>query len=224
MCLGTTCWLQQRGSEEWRSHAIDIHQALRRARLARWRSSSAAPAGAFADTNPNKGSGQCVEGAWDYFHARWGHGPGINGDAHVWDNAARRLGLPVGRAPRVGAIVVFEKGAQGASRQYGHVGYVVKRYSAKRFRIKEMNARGLGVTSYRTVRTGRGVSFIYHSGLMGQTLRTAAMVDRMLFLKQGILDEPVSLVSGLVKQYAMDGERVGGSMVTAPCASTGGAG
>ena len=89
-------------------------------------------------------------------------------DAKFWDEDARNAGYPVGKTPKVGAIVVFEPGVQGADRQRGHVAYVKEVYSSSSFKISEKGWYGGGHSPcevhFRTAYTEEGVSFIYKEG------------------------------------------------------------
>ncbi|HEY7349170.1 MAG TPA: CHAP domain-containing protein [Ktedonobacterales bacterium] len=87
------------------------------------------------------------------------------GNAGMWAINARKRGLHVGTAPRVGATAVFAGRVQGAS-PFGHVAHVVA-VSGSRFKVSEMNyyggspRGGFGKVDYRWAHTGSGVSFIY---------------------------------------------------------------
>jgi surface antigen len=56
------------------------------------------------------------------------------GNAEHWDNAARAIGVPVDKTPKVGAIAVNDTHGQ-----YGHVAYVNKVYSDGSFDVEEYN-------------------------------------------------------------------------------------
>lgn len=83
-------------------------------------------------------------------HVPWG------GNAGTWLYHAKAYGANIGKTPKPGAIVVT-----GESR-YGHVG-IVENVSGSSFTISEMNYRGFGVVSKRTLTKGSGVvkGFIY---------------------------------------------------------------
>lgn len=103
--------------------------------------------------------GQCTWGAAQLRHNNAFDGLGNAAD---WNNNAPRHGLRVGYSPRVGAVVVFERGVQGASSAAGHVGVVTQLLGGGRFVMKAMNdVAGFGHYSFRTAHTGGGVSFIY---------------------------------------------------------------
>lgn len=83
-------------------------------------------------------------------HVPWG------GNAGTWLYHAKAYGANIGKTPKPGAIVVT-----GESR-YGHVG-IVENVSGSSFTISEMNYKGFGVVSKRTLSKGAGVvkGFIY---------------------------------------------------------------
>lgn len=83
-------------------------------------------------------------------HVPWG------GNAGTWLYHAKAYGANIGRAPKVGAIMV-----SGESR-WGHVG-IVESVSGGSFTISEMNYKGFGVVDRRTISTGAGFvkGFIY---------------------------------------------------------------
>lgn len=87
-----------------------------------------------------------------------------NMDARYWTSEARRVGLPTGHMPRVGALMVFQPGTLGAG-STGHIAYVVRVNRNHSFRIAEMHAPALYRTTYQTFRARAarlaGVSFIY---------------------------------------------------------------
>jgi surface antigen len=68
-----------------------------------------------------------------------------NGDAWMWFRNARGAGRPEGRVPVAGAIVVMW------GSWVGHVAYVERVNPDSSFVITEMNVRGVGVRSERTV-------------------------------------------------------------------------
>ena len=107
---------------------------------------------------------------WAY--ARWlhvGHGGlGVNWDAMYWAANARRAGLATGHTPRVGAVIVFQHGAYGAT-ALGHVAYVSSVGRDGSFTITEMHApvrgrvsaRHFDATTARAMATNPGIAFIY---------------------------------------------------------------
>jgi len=83
-------------------------------------------------------------------HVPWG------GNAGTWLYHAKAYGANIGRAPKPGAIMVT-----GESR-YGHVA-IVESVSGDSFTISEMNYKGFGIVSKRTLSKGSGIikGFIY---------------------------------------------------------------
>lgn len=82
--------------------------------------------------------------------------PGSWGDAKSWLSSAQRAGYSTGKSPVVGAIMVSSESF------WGHVAYV-ESVDGDSFTISEMNYKGWGVTSRRTVSIGSGIvrGFIY---------------------------------------------------------------
>lgn len=103
------------------------------------RSSGGAPAGWYP-------YGWCTYGAWKM--APW---VGAWGDAHTWDDRARRDGFIVNGTPVAGAVFVDNGGAMG------HVGVVVS-VGFGTVTVREMNFEGFGVWSSRVVPAS---SFVY---------------------------------------------------------------
>ncbi|MDQ2808329.1 MAG: CHAP domain-containing protein [Chloroflexota bacterium] len=95
------------------------------------------------------------------------------GDARFWDNSARAAGFPVDGSPRVGDVVVFERGVQGNS-PYGHVA-IVSSVNGSQFTTVSMwgNERS-GKIHVNTHHTGAGVSFIHRMGTATSSTKTAA--------------------------------------------------
>ncbi|HEX2130730.1 MAG TPA: CHAP domain-containing protein [Actinophytocola sp.] len=112
-------------------------------------------------TDQNLGTGgQCTYGAFAKFHRATGLWPLIRGDAAEWNESAARNGWSVVPKPQRRAVVVFERGVQGASETYGHVAWVESVRGA-RITITEMNgAAGEWGWSRRTVSHGQGMSYI----------------------------------------------------------------
>jgi surface antigen len=85
-------------------------------------------------------------------------------DARYWTSDAQQVGIPTGRQPRAGALVVFQPGVLGAG-PAGHIAYVVRVNRRGSFLISEMHAPTLYHVTRRRLRAaaGRlpGVSFIY---------------------------------------------------------------
>jgi len=79
-----------------------------------------------------------------------------SGNAGTWLYKARSFGYATGKAPRVGAVMV------SAESWWGHVG-IVESVRGNEFTISEMNYKGFGKRSYRTLAAGSRVikGFIY---------------------------------------------------------------
>jgi surface antigen len=108
--------------------------------------------------------GQCTDGAFRKFHEATGLWPLITGDAADWDESAARQGWTVVLSPEPRAIVVFERGVQGADISLGHVAWVDNvedRTDGSWVHITEMNgAAGPGQWDERLVRHVSGMSYI----------------------------------------------------------------
>jgi surface antigen len=125
--------------------------------------SAAAPQGATTSGN-GFSYGQCTyyaeqeagqyAGVWPYFH----------GNALQWTANAAANGWTVGSGPRIGSVIVFQPGVDGAG-DLGHVAFVTNYYpSTNQVVISEMNFEGLGVVDTRTITNGTdnpGISYIY---------------------------------------------------------------
>ena len=72
-----------------------------------------------------------------------------SGNAWEWAYTASAAGVPEGRTPRVGSLVVFGPG-HGYS-QFGHVAYVVSVQGSSNFTVNEANMLGLGVVDQRQI-------------------------------------------------------------------------
>lgn len=81
------------------------------------------------------------------------------GDAWDWANEARRAGYRTSSVPAVGAVVVFQPGAQQATWQ-GHVAYVTAVGGGGFFAVREMHFPWVGRSTQRWAHTGWGVAFI----------------------------------------------------------------
>jgi peptidoglycan DL-endopeptidase CwlO len=82
------------------------------------------------------------------------------GNALTWGARAARQGFPVDGKPRVGDVMVFQPGVQGAHRRYGHVAYVIG-VNGNRVTVSEMNGgRGCKVNT-NVYRVTRGTAFIH---------------------------------------------------------------
>lgn len=80
------------------------------------------------------------------------------GNARDWIRNASAQGYTIGKTPRVGSIM------QTRESYWGHVAYVTSVNTKKKtFTVVEMNYRGFGITSTRTIPFGyrRIVGFIY---------------------------------------------------------------
>jgi surface antigen len=86
-----------------------------------------------------------------------------NFDARYWTANAQHVGIPTGKRPRVGALMVFQPGVLGAG-SAGHIAYV-QRVRRRSFTISEMHAPVLFQVTYATlgmsVARRAGISFIY---------------------------------------------------------------
>lgn len=100
--------------------------------------------------------GQCT---WWAMQKRPDLAGSVWGNAWQWAGEASAHGKAESAAPRVGAIVVFQPGVQGAD-WYGHVGYVTQVGANGSFAVSEMNFYGWAQTDVRWAQTGWGVSFI----------------------------------------------------------------
>lgn len=104
------------------------------------------------------GAGFCTDYAWFRRPDLKGK---INGDARLWADAARRVGVPVSKTPHVGDVMVFQPGVQGAFAE-GHVA-VVESVNGTTVHVSEQNAAGgLGVVTERDVdiTDTNGIDFI----------------------------------------------------------------
>ncbi len=70
------------------------------------------------------------------------------GDAHLWDDAARQVGIPVYSTPRAGDIAVRNSGT------WGHVAFVTKVNSNGTFEVDEYNHETHHAYSHRTASIG----------------------------------------------------------------------
>lgn len=82
--------------------------------------------------------------------------PGGWGDAKAWLSSAKRSGYSTGKSPSAGAILVSSESF------WGHVSYV-ESVSDDSFVVSEMNYKGWGVTSRRSIPINSGIirGFIY---------------------------------------------------------------
>jgi surface antigen len=79
------------------------------------------------------------------------------GNAWEWYGGARAMGYPVGQIPQAGSIMVTWES------WVGHVAYVEQVNSDGSFMVSEMNYKGWGIISTRTIRTSSVplIGFIY---------------------------------------------------------------
>lgn len=126
------------------------------------------------------GAGQCTDyvatrrpdviaavDAWAYLQA---HGGALNVSwvAKAWASEAQQAGLPTGKTPQPGAVMVFQPGAYGATAD-GHIAFVDAVASDGSFTISEMHAPVLGQVTTRSfsskvaaaITTDPAVDFIY---------------------------------------------------------------
>lgn len=94
--------------------------------------------------------GQCTYWAYVHRHEMGISTPSYLGNGGEWWANASKYGLRADHTPQVGAAISFLPGQLGADGTYGHVA-VVESVSGSTITISEMNAKGLGVVSYRTV-------------------------------------------------------------------------
>lgn len=107
--------------------------------------------------------GNCTWGAYEYFRKRTGVYPLVHGNAKDVAASAKANGWTVVLPAQVNSIVVFQPGIASANRTYGHMAWVTgvqHRRDGVYVNIIEMNWRGLGVWSTRTVKDVRGMSYI----------------------------------------------------------------
>ncbi|WP_052593564.1 CHAP domain-containing protein [Luteipulveratus mongoliensis] len=108
-------------------------------------------------------SGQCTWGAKEKFKKYSGKYPAIYGNAKDWFGSAKANGGTTTYTPSANAIVVFQPGAQGANRTYGHVAWVnsVQKTSHGTYvHITEMNWKGKYIYNTRTVKDVSGMGYI----------------------------------------------------------------
>lgn len=151
----------QRGYEVPAS-LIAKEEADRKAKLAAssrntvTRNSSNTRGAAKVRTNPGSSNNGYPYGYCTYYVATRRFVPSSWGDAKQWLNSAQRAGYSTGSAPAAGSIVVTRES------WWGHVAYV-ESVNGNEITISEMNARGWGVTSRRTIPASGGVvrGYIY---------------------------------------------------------------
>ncbi len=117
---------------------------------------TAFPVGAARSANlfPN---GQCTWYAEQEAFNYAGRYINIWGDAHAWAGSASSSGWAVGTYPRIGSVIVFAAGSDGAG-YYGHVAWVTRVYpAAHAVALSEMNYLGPGIVDSRAVTTGSAI-------------------------------------------------------------------
>ena len=113
--------------------------------------------GATAVNRPAGSKSNAYPYGWCTYHvASRRYVPGGWGNAKSWLSSARSAGYPTGSQPVAGAIMVSNESWMG------HVAYV-ESVSGSSFTVSEMNYKGWGVTSRRTISKGSGfiMGFIY---------------------------------------------------------------
>ena len=71
------------------------------------------------------------------------------GDGHMWRSSAERFGYPMGKEPRPGDVMVFQRGVLGADPNYGHVAIVEEVRDDGTVIISEAGV-GYGIVALRT--------------------------------------------------------------------------
>ncbi len=113
-------------------------------------------------TNPGA-AGNCTWGAYEYFKRQTGVYPDLRGNAKDIAASARKTGWTVVLPAQAHSIVVFQPGVYWANARYGHTAWVTsteRRSDGVYVNIVEMNWRGLGVWSTRTIKDIHGMSYI----------------------------------------------------------------
>jgi surface antigen len=109
-------------------------------------------------------NGQCTWYAEQQARNYTGRWMNIWGNASAWASSAAAGGWDVGTYPRIGSVIVFAVGSDGAG-GYGHVGWVTRVYPASHtVAFSEMNYLGLGVVDSRAITNGFGnpnIHYIY---------------------------------------------------------------
>jgi surface antigen len=106
--------------------------------------------------------GQCTWYAEQEARNYTGRWLNIWGNAWAWAGSAASGGWTVGTYPRIGSVIVFAAGYDGAG-GYGHVGWVTQVYPASHtVAFTEMNWRGAGVVDSRSITNGFGNSNIHY--------------------------------------------------------------
>ena len=113
--------------------------------------------GATAVNRPAGSKSNAYPYGWcTYYVATRRYVPGGWGNAKSWLSSARSAGYPTGSQPVAGAIMVSNESWMG------HVAYV-ESVSGSSFTVAEMNYKGWGVRSRRTISKGSGIimGFVY---------------------------------------------------------------
>ena len=108
------------------------------------------------NSRPGSRSNAYPYGWCTYYVASRRYVPGGWGNAQSWLSSARRSGYATGSQPAAGAIVVTNES------WIGHVAYVESVHGSS-ITISEMNYRGWGITSQRTISaySGRIMGYVY---------------------------------------------------------------
>lgn len=112
-------------------------------------------------------AGNCTWYAAVKWRAATGRYPSWYGNAKYWNDNAGAQGWTVLGAPAPRSVVVFEPGVQGAHPSAGHVAWVNSisyRSDGWYLNVSEMNFKGSGVISTRTVKHVSGMSYIWAPG------------------------------------------------------------
>jgi surface antigen len=115
------------------------------------------------DTYNSGAAGNCTWGAYEMFRKRTGVYPRVHGNAKDVAASATAHGWTVVLPAQANSIVVFQPGVAKANRKYGHMAWVTSvehRRDGVYIDIVEMNWRGLGQWSTRTVKDVHGMSYI----------------------------------------------------------------
>ena len=84
------------------------------------------------------------------------------GDGAMWADSARSHGYWVDNTPRVGDVMVFQRGQEGASAQYGHVAIVEKVNADGSVTTSECGASYHGKTFSRTFKNVHDFQYIHY--------------------------------------------------------------
>lgn len=129
-----------------------------------WATMSGASPSGNGQSGNNGAPGQCTWYAEQEVAAYTGVWPAVYGNASDWPQVAAANGWSVGYTPRIGSLMVFQPGVDGAF-WTGHVGFVTEYYpTAGVAVIAEMNFEGLWVVDSRAVNNGvdnPGIEYIY---------------------------------------------------------------